>query len=267
MQLMDFVRLLEGKSNEERHQCVCDILRDWGVPYQLHLYDTGKNIYYKPETALPHVAIGSHFDVVPFSAGANDNASAIAVALYVLKQSLTHKFDHFSVAFFCFDEEESWLQGSKAYVDAFGVQDLRGIYNLELVGQGDKFALWSLNPTNKGVFLETFEKTAQERGIVSFRFDQIVTNLADHLSFREAGLPAENAFTITCISDQDLAVAGEYYMAQAQNRSLEDLFRILQKAPLFQHYHQPTDLSTHLSETCLQMTAQTLWQTLLNLDK
>jgi hypothetical protein len=265
MQLMDFVRLVEGKSNEARHQCVCDVLREWGIKYQIQPYETGTNIFYKPDSRLPYIGIGSHFDVVPRSPGANDNGSAIAVALYILKQSLEHSFKKFSVAFFCFDEEEVGLVGSDAYIQAFGVQDMLALYNLELVGQGNKFALWSTNPSDKGKALETFEKVAKNKNIMSFRFDQIVTNLADHVTFREAGM--QDAFTITCISDQDLEVAGEYYMAQAQNKGMDSLFKILQKAPLFQHYHQPTDQSIYLSEETLQMTAQTLWETLLEMDR
>lgn len=265
MQLMDFVRLFEGKSNNARKEAVIDILRDWQARYTLQPYATGTNVFYKPPTDLAYIGIGSHFDVVPQSAGANDNATAMAIALYILKQSLAYPFKNFAIAVFFFDEEENWLQGSEAYCQEFGVKDMIGLYNLELVGQGDKFALWSLNQENKGLLLETFEQTAQERKITSFRFDQIVTNMADHVSFREAGLT--DAFTITCISDQDLAVAGEYYMAQTENKGMDALFKILQKAPLFQHYHQPSDKSIYLSEETLQMTAQTLWQSLLAVDE
>jgi len=265
MELMDFVRLFEGKSNEERYKCVCDILHAWGVPYTTQVYVTGKNLFYKPATTLPTIAIGSHFDVVPRSAGANDNATAMAVALYILQKSFRQDvFKTFEVAVYFFDEEEAGLKGSQAYVQKFGVNDLLGLYNLELVGQGDIFALWALGEADKGILLETFEQTAQQRGISAYRFDQIVTNLADHISFREAGL--QDAFTITCISAMDLEVAGVYYAAQAENKGMEALFKIMQHAPLFQHYHQPTDLSIHLTEEALQMTAQTLWQTLLNLD-
>ncbi len=266
MQLMDFVRLLEGKSNEARKQTIEQILREWQVSYTLQPYTTGTNVFYKPATHLAYVGIGSHFDVVSRSAGANDNASAMAVALYILKQSLAYPFTNFQIAVFFFDEEENYLQGSDAYCEEFGVKDMLGLYNLELVGQGDKFALWSLDQQDKGILLETFEKTAHERQLTTFRFDQIVTNMADHVSFRTAGIIPAEAFTITCISDLDLAVAGEYYMAQAEKKGFDSLFKILQKAPLFQHYHQPTDQSIHLSEQTLQMTAQTLWQTLQNLD-
>ena len=264
MRLLDIVEKLEKKSDEERYAYVCQTLQDWNVPYHIHQYETGKNIIYKPAGDLPIVAIGSHFDVVYQSAGANDNASAIAVALDILHKSLQHHFKTFRVAFFCFDQEEEYLQGSAAYIERYGISDLLGLYNLEMLGQGDKFALWSLNPESQGLLLETFEKTAQEKKIASFRFDQIVTNLADHVNFFAAGL--EETFTITCISDADIAASVEYYQAQAQNKGMEELFKILKKAPLFEHYHLPTDLSMHLSEDALQMTAQTLWQTLLNLD-
>lgn len=268
MNLLEIVEKLENKTSTQRFEIMTQMLAEMGISYFVQVYKTGKNIIIKSKnTTKKYIAIGSHFDVVPRSGGANDNATAMVVCLNILVRAKQHQFKNFQIAGFIFDEEETGLKGSKAYTQEFGIADLEGVINLELVGQGDKFALWSLNETNKGKILETFEHISKKNGIFSQRFDRIVTNLADHLSFTEAGL--DDVFTITCISDKDLEVSVEYYKAQEK----DDMFawlalsEILKKAPLFQHYHQPSDLSVHLSEQTLQMTANNIWETLLELDE
>ena len=112
--------------------------------------------------------------------------------------------------------------------------------------------------------MQTFEKTSSENHINCQRFDRIVTNSADHISFRKAGL--DDAFTITCVSEEDLQVAYHYYKAQEFDVDQATLQEILQQAPLFRHYHKTTDRSTYLSEASLQMTTSIIWQTLIQLD-
>ena len=88
-----------------------------------------------------------------------------------------------------------------------------------------------------------------------------MTNTADHLPFRRAGL--RDAFTIICITDQDVAVAQRYFQALAQQADKSFLWEILAQAPLFRHYHQPTDTHEKLSETTLQLTSAAVWETIL----
>lgn len=96
------------------------------------------------------------------------------------------------------------------------------------------------------------------------RFDRIVTNTADHISFRQGGLIDD--FTITCISEADQTIATHYYKAMEFDVDRQTLYEILQQAPLFRHYHQPTDLSVCMSEKSIQMALNTVWNTLLLLD-
>ncbi len=268
MNLLEIVQKLEKNTSEKRFEIVAQLLADLKISYFVQVYQTGKNIIINPpQKNKKYVGIGSHFDVVKNSGGANDNATAIAICLDILVKAKSQEFKNFEVTGFVFDEEETGLKGSEAYIKTYGVADLMGVMNLELVGQGDKFALWSLNEKSEGKILSLFEETAKKNGIFSQRFDRIITNSADHVSFVEGGL--QDVFTITCISDKDLEVSIEYYKAQEK----DDMFawlalsEILKKAPIFQHYHQPSDLSIHLNEQTLQMTANTIWETLLKLDE
>jgi Zn-dependent M28 family amino/carboxypeptidase len=264
MQLLEIVRSLEGKSDYERSEIIEQTLMRWGIAYEVHPYATGRNILVP--SGMPHwVGVSSHFDVVPHSPGANDNASSVAVCLDLIRRHQLKPLRNLGVGFFFFDEEERYLKGSQAYVAQLGTHGMYGLINLEMVGQGDRLALWSLHEKSKGRVLKTLEATASAENVFTRRFDRIVTNNADHMSFQKAGIA--DAFTITCISEKDIEIAWHYYKAQEFDVDKATLQEIISQAPLFQHYHQPTDLSIHLSEESLQMTSRIVWQTVQTLDK
>ncbi|MDJ1470144.1 M28 family metallopeptidase [Xanthocytophaga flava] len=264
MQLLEIIKKLEGKSDHQRSEFIEQTLIRWGIPYEIHPYATGRNILL-PSGRPQWIGISSHFDVVKNSPGANDNASAIAVCLDLIRRNQIKPLKSLGIGFFFFDEEERNLKGSTAYVKQLGINGMTGLINLEMVGQGDRLALWSLTEKSKGRILKTLESTANAHNIFTRRFDRIVTNQADHMSFQKAGLV--DAFTVTCISEKDIEVAWHYYKAQEFDVDQTTLWEIITQAPLFKHYHQPSDLSEHLSEESLQMTSNIIWQTLLALDK
>ncbi|QHT70095.1 Zn-dependent exopeptidase M28 [Rhodocytophaga rosea] len=264
MYLLEIVKSLEGRSTRERFELITQMLNQWHIPHKIQSYASGRNIlvqsYHKK-----WIGIGSHIDAVRNSPGANDNASAIAVCLEILHRMQENAVKHTGVSVFFFDEEETGLKGSKAYVGEYGIKNMMGLINLEMVGMGDRFALWPLDALSQGKVLQTFEQVAADRNIFTRRFDKIVTNTADHVSFANAG--SKDVFSLTCISEKDVDVAYHYYKAQEFDVDMETLRDIMKQAPIFQHYHQPTDLSIYLSEESLQLTANTLWQTLLALDR
>lgn len=264
MLLLSYIQALEGKSDNERLRIIQSCLDEWKIAYQLQPYGSGTNLFIKPNKS-PYIGISCHFDVVPFSPGANDNASAIAIVIELIRRNIASPTQQIGLQFFFFDEEEKQLKGSKAYIKEFGIEGMMGLFNLEMVGQGDRLALWEVESDAKGLLLETLEKTGKENGVPVLRFNKIVTNYADHMSFRGAGV--NESFSITCISQKDLEVSLHYYKAQELGVDNSTLQEIMAQAPLFHHYHQPTDKSDYLSEQTLQMTAQTLWQTIQALDK
>ncbi len=285
MNLLKTVQNLENKTDEQRYDFIINFLEENEIKYQIHNYKTGKNIIVKTNeddnSDKPYIGISSHFDVVPNSGGANDNATSIAVCLDILMRIKNDVKQNpaflenlaFDIRVFIFDEEERNLLGSRAYIMEFGRQEIRkgkliGLINLEMLGQGDKIALWNLDDSvddNKqaGKVLETLEKTAKENGIFTKRFDKIVTNSADHVSFRHAKL--QDAFTITCISEKDMEVAYHYYKAQDFGVSIQTLQDIISQAPIFQHYHKPSDLSEHLNEESMKRVSDLIWETLLKM--
>ncbi len=281
MNLLETVKNLENKTDQKRFEFIINFLQENKIKYQLHNYKTGKNIIIKSNqnnnSDKPYIGISSHFDVVPNSGGANDNATSIAVCLDILmriKEELKQNPAFlenlaFDITIFIFDEEERNLLGSRAYVQEFGRKEIKdgkliGLINLEMLGQGDKIALWNLDDDfEAGKTLKTLETTAKENGIFAKRFDKIVTNSADHVSFKNANL--DDAFTITCISDKDMEVSYQYYEAQNKGASIFSLMEIINQAPIFQHYHKPTDLSEHLNEESMKRVSDLIWQTLLKM--
>lgn len=259
MNLLSIVKEFENKTSTERFELIENYLQKWEVPYHVQHYISGKNIFVKAEK-MPFIGIGSHFDVViEGEGGANDNASAIAVVLDLVRRNKENPLKNIGLQFFFFDEEEVGLKGSKAYIQKYGIGEMLGLINMELVGMGNQFALWSLSPNDRGNLLETFENQSKRLNIVSNRFDKIVTNTADHQSFKNAEL--NDSFTVTCISPKDVETAYHYYKAQEFAVDKATLYEIMLQAPIFKHYHQASDLSVYLEESALQMTAAVIWET------
>ncbi|PJJ58948.1 M28 family peptidase [Hymenobacter chitinivorans] len=260
MKLQEIVKVLDDQPNATRRALIIEHLDALDVRYVEQPYASGNNLVVDLGRTKGKIGVGSHFDRVLTSAGANDNGSAIAVCLDVIRKHQEARSSAGLRVFF-FDEEETGLKGSHAYVAHYGTMNLAGLLNLELVGMGDKLALWPVDTSHRGSLLSTFEAVARRQGVSTNRFGQLITNTADHVPFRQAGL--RDAFTITCITDQDIAVAQHYFQAIEQQADIWALREILAQAPLFRHYHQPTDTYEKLSEAALAMTSAAVWETVL----
>ena len=80
------------------------------------------------------------------------------------------------------------MKGSSAYVNNYGINELIGLINLEMVGRGEMIAIWPVDSTTHTPILDAFERTALIQKTTALRFDRIVTNTADHVPFIKAGL-------------------------------------------------------------------------------
>jgi len=260
MRYTDFIKQLDHKPGSQRLELIIAWLEERQVVYRRLGYASGANLVVDLGASPLRLGIGSHFDIVQKSGGANDNGSAIAVCLNIIERFSQKGHARMGLRVFFFDEEETGLKGSAAYIQQYGVADLSGLLNLELVGMGDRFALWPVDQQHRGALLKAFERSARKNNIDAIRFDKIITNTADHLSFRNAGLT--DAFTITCVSAKDLEAAGRYYTALERGAGHDALVEILSRAPVFTHYHQPTDTWDKIEEHAIVMTANTIWDTI-----
>ena len=81
------------------------------------------------------IIVGAHFDSVPGSPGADDNASGVAALLELARILRDRKWNH-TVEFIGFHMEEWYMVGSKAYVEKLKKSkvNVRGMVSLEMVG-------------------------------------------------------------------------------------------------------------------------------------
>lgn len=139
-----------------------------------------------PGTGEGVIVLGAHFDTVPDSVGASDNASGMGVLLAVAEAVAGRSFP-FTLRFIAFGSEETGLHGSEYYVASLPATDLDDIYlmiNLDSVGSGahlrisgDRWAASHVLETGQREDLSIAGRTGSARGA------------SDHLPFREAWVP------------------------------------------------------------------------------
>jgi Zn-dependent M28 family amino/carboxypeptidase len=90
-------------------------------------------------TQLPPILIGAHYDAVPGTPGADDNATGVAVLLELAREFASHPLQY-PVYLVAFDLEEYGLVGSCAYAEELhkAKQPLRLMLSLEMLGYCDR---------------------------------------------------------------------------------------------------------------------------------
>lgn len=270
MSLLDFIKELEGMDKEYKKDWIVGFLDSYDIDYTIHEFDGGSNIIaeHKPiinKEDLKYIGIGSHYDAVPLSPGANDNLSSVMVVLDDLRRLKDKELDQIGVRGFFFDKEEDGCIGSSEYVKIYGVNDMIGVYNMEMVGNGDSVALWNEKKLYEdGGLLNLIECAARSNGVNTYRFPQIdrfLDNGGDHRSFYDVGL--KDSFCITCITEEDLNVALKYF---SNNPLGVDSYSLREELPLFRNYHKPSDKSEYLTNDSLEMVSDLLFESICLYD-
>ncbi len=88
--------------------------------------------------------IGAHYDAVPGTPGADDNASAVAVLLTAARAIGSHK----DICYVAFNGEECGFVGSKALVKSLGSSRPEQVHILEMVGFTSKAPSSQKNPVH-----------------------------------------------------------------------------------------------------------------------
>lgn len=132
------------------------------------------------------VIVGAHFDTVPDSVGASDNASGMGVLLAVAERTADRSLP-FTLRFIAFGAEETGLHGSDYYVESLSQAKLDDIYlmiNLDSVGSGSGLRIagdrWAVNHV----------RDAAERGEITLApTGRWGAGGSDHVNFRNAWIP------------------------------------------------------------------------------
>ncbi len=148
---------------------------------------TSYNVVARPPDGTCRVVVGGHYDSVPMSPGANDNASGTATVLE-LARLLADDPQRGGVCFVLFGAEEEGLLGSHEFVARLNPEErarLLAMINLDMVGVGDR---WLIVGTRE--LAQEAARQAEALG-AAYQVGELPRGFSsDHASFMEAGIPA-----------------------------------------------------------------------------
>jgi hypothetical protein len=176
---------IEPQRHDYRHRNVNPLVDLLLAPYR------GSNIYGvlpAADAARPYVIVGAHYDTVPDSPGAVDNATGVALVLAAARQ-LSGRLDRrFNYVFVLFDQEEDDEVGSRAFAGWIGKQGwpVHSVHVADLVGwdsDGDR----AVEVQSPGPMLERHYRRAAERLGIQLYVTRGASS--DNRSFLAAGHP------------------------------------------------------------------------------
>lgn len=173
-----------GTPHWQAVQDLCaDRLSELGYEVVLMDYGSGVNVVGRRlGTASPEqiVLVAAHYDHISDCRGADDNASGVAATLEIARQLARVEFER-TVHVACWDEEESGLIGSEAYVAAATAagDDIVINFNFDMIGfTSDEPNSQSVPAGFELVFADTY--AALEANMFRGDFIAVVTSAAAH---------------------------------------------------------------------------------------
>ncbi len=136
----------------------------------------------------PWLTVTAHYDCVPGSPGANDNATGVSLLLRLARRSDIKDAARFVI----FGAEEPFIAGSRAYVAAASTQgtlgSCRASLNLDMVAVGERFAVRCM--PDSGCWALAFERLPKRSpaGVEVARTGLYAAS--DHWAFHEVGIPS-----------------------------------------------------------------------------
>lgn len=175
---------------------------------------TGANVIARPPGRSCETVVGGHFDSVPQSRGASDNASGTAVVLELARVVAAARIPGNS-CFVFFTAEEFGLFGSRAYLQSLRPEErsrLQLMVNFDMSGVGDR---WVLIGSPDAVAMA--EDAAASAGVAA-EPGEMPGRTSDFASFLADGVPAVLVFD----SDDPLLHTPEDTFDRLQPRDLEE---------------------------------------------
>lgn len=160
---LNFKRYTEAE-RERARTYLTQSLQKLGWTPKLQLFEGGVNILAQRQGTDPQagaVLVAAHYDTVPVSPGADDNASGVAVVLEVARLFGSRPTPR-TLQVALFDQEELGLRGSLAFTaNKAYLENLRGVIVMDMVGfacytagcQRYPAGLPIIPPTDRGDFL------------------------------------------------------------------------------------------------------------------
>lgn len=166
MTIDQHLKHLAQKDPENRQQALLDVLTKEGLDFQLQEQEPSiqtprgiRNYLLTPWNPEPSLLFCAHYDAVPGSFGANDNAAAVCILIELAK---TLKTEGLPARFAFFDGEEAQNMGSRLYVSSLDRSSLTGVINLDVCGYGDTIAICGKGHEKKPVMRPFCQKKLLE---------------------------------------------------------------------------------------------------------
>ncbi len=266
---LDYVRLLEGRSNAERQAAVGQWLAAREFPVRRMPYATfegrGENFVVDVGGGARTLILIGHHDAVPGSPGANDDASAVAILFTVLERLSNSPPRGLRVrALFTGGEELGYL-GARWYVKKTPLDDVLGVLSLELCGIGDSPAIWdAVSPLDGGPFLAPLCGVLEELGYRRDENYHVVGRIpvfgSDHRAFAARGIPA---FGLTMVPSAEAESLRRFVL-----NPLRSAFRqLVRRPPPFHTYHTAGDRLETLEGGAMERVSDALCALVRELDR
>jgi len=268
--MMQYVKLLEGKSDLQRKNIIIDLLNKKNYKFELEKYSffsqDKDNIIIPIGNGKKEILVVTHYDVVSGSPGANDNASTIAVIFDILEKLKKNKYKPKNkIKLIIFGDEEKGCIGSRAYVKKHGIKNIIAVYNMELIGRGDAIGIWPVTKdVKKSKSLLNLKKTIEKLGYYYEEAGSIPIFFGDYEPFRDAGL--KDSFCITVVPKKEKEAIRKFAEMPKSVAILKLMFKLVKIPRFFQLYHSSEDKSEYLSENALRMTSDALYNAIINID-
>lgn len=217
MQFLPHLERIAVADQVARRDALLAILRELDCPFTLRREQRGNHW---PENVIvrfqPHAAqrfvIGAHYDSVPGSTGANDNAAAVCVLLNLLNlYGLVPPTLPLDIVFF--DLEEVGSIGSQAYLEQVGAASVRAMINLEVCGVGDTILVGPRAHATTAPLGQAVQSVVQQPEHRSQIVDQLPPG--DDWTFEDAGIPN---VAVSIAPAQDVPVLLDAVAAMRQRR-------------------------------------------------
>lgn len=261
LSLLDRVRLLEGRGNDERQAMVARYLAARNLPFARHAYTTfegsGETFAVELGAGEATLILIGHHDAVPGSPGANDNASAVAILLALAERLQSDPPRRIRVRFLFTGGEEVGYLGARCYVKNAALQGVQGVLSLELCGIGDALAVWDVaEPFDQAPLVRTFAGTLEGLGYRRDESYHLVGRIpvfgSDHRAFAAVGIPA---FGLTVVPRAQAERLRQFVL-----NPWRGVFRqLVRRPPPFHTYHTPGDRSETLEAGALELTTEALF--------
>ncbi len=257
---LDYVRLLEGRSNRARQEILGRLLAARGIPFLRLPFATfegsGENFVVEMGRGSRTLILVGHHDAVPGSPGANDDGSAVGILLDLFDRLAPAPPRRLRVRLLFTGAEEIGYLGARCYVKTVPLEGVVGVLSLELCGIGDTLAIWdAVPPFDQTPVLRAVSTALEALGYRKDETYHLVGRIpgfgSDHRAFAAVGLPAVG---LTVIPRREVEALRQFIFSPF--RAL--VHPLVRRPRPFDTYHTVRDRSSTLEPAALEQVSSAL---------